>query len=160
MTRSLFQSLVWSAGLALCGPALADGAGPCGITTHVRADGTVELSNTGSTTACDVPAGPAAADARARGATDARVPPAAAAAVALPAAAPAAPADSPQPPAGDGTKDPRESYRDAMLQGAPGTSAANPAVSRRYKMMNKETYQATVLGGAAPGSPAGATPSQ
>jgi hypothetical protein len=43
-------------------------------------------------------------------------------------------------------KDPREQYRDNMLQGTEGTTAENPAVSRRYKMMDRETYRATVLG--------------
>jgi hypothetical protein len=46
----------------------------------------------------------------------------------------------------DAPKDPREQYRDSMLQGAEGTTAANPSVSRRYKMMDRETYRATVLG--------------
>jgi hypothetical protein len=39
-----------------------------------------------------------------------------------------------------------------MMQGAPGTTAGNPAVSRRYKMMDRETYRTTVLG-ATPESP-------
>jgi hypothetical protein len=47
-------------------------------------------------------------------------------------------------------KDPREQYRDAMLQGAEGTTGANPAVSRRYKMMDRETYNATVRDASAP----------
>jgi hypothetical protein len=43
----------------------------------------------------------------------------------------------------------REQYRDRMLGGttagaAPATTA-NPAISRRYKMMDKETYRNTVV---------------
>ena len=57
-------------------------------------------------------------------------------------------------------KDPREKYRDDMLSGAPDATAANPAVSRRYKMMDKATYQEKVLNGAAPASDAGAGGSQ
>jgi hypothetical protein len=48
--------------------------------------------------------------------------------------------------AAEAQKDPREQYRDIMLQGTEGTTAENPAVSRRYKMMDRETYRATVLG--------------
>ena len=39
-----------------------------------------------------------------------------------------------------------EAYRDKMVQGDERTTASNPAVNRRYKMMDRDTYRATVLG--------------
>jgi len=168
MKRQVLHPLLCSAGLLLGGAALAGESAPCGITTNVRADGTVELSNTGSTARCDapapVPAGkPAAAPA---GASAAALPadksPAADAKAAGGAAGQGAAASAGQaadaaPAPADPPKDPRQQYRDAMLEGAPGTTAANPSVSRRYKMMNKDTYQATILGGA-PQEPATVPP--
>lgn len=147
MKRSMLNSLLWAAALTLGGAALADGPGPCGITTTVRADGTVELSNTGTTVRCDAPASgtPGSPSSNATGSTSGA------------SAAPAADARSAQ---ADPPKDPRQQYRDWMLQGAEGTTAANPSVSRRYKMMDKQTYQATVLGGAPQGPQTGTAPSQ
>lgn len=154
MNRKLAVSLTCSAALLCAGTAHAAGADPCAIDTNVRKDGTVELSNIGHATKCEVapaPRTPAAAP----------VPATPPAPVAAPASASPVAVDSGRtndaatasdaataPPADQ--KDPRQSYRDAMLAGAPGTTGANPAVSRRYKMMDKATYQATVLGGAAP----------
>jgi len=154
MRRSILNSLFWAAALTLGAAALADGPGPCGITTTVRADGTVELSNTGTTVKCDTPV---SLPGSTRGSTPGSPSSNASGSASGPSAAPATGAQSAQaePP-----RDPRQQYRDAMLQGAEGTTAANPSVSRRYKMMNKETYQAAVLGGAPQGSQGGTAPSQ
>ena len=160
MNRKLAVSLMCSAGLLCAATAHAEGADPCAIDTKVRADGTVELSNIGHTTKCEVAPAPHAT-------TPAAPPaPAAAPASASPVAVDtgkesvaAAAADAATTPPAD-QKDPRENYREAMLAGAPGTTAANPAVSRRYKMMDKATYQATVLGGSPPGQDAGGAGSQ
>jgi hypothetical protein len=173
MKRSLLNSLLIAAGLALGGAALADGTGPCAIATNVRADGTVELSNTGNAAKCDAPPAAPVITPGGTQANTAGSAPAGRLDTAVGGAPGNAPAGAPDPsaPSADAqsaragqAKDPRESYRDAMLQGLPGTTAANPAVSRRYKMMNKETYQATGLDGGAQGSPAGsqaaAEPSQ
>jgi len=166
MKRNVLHSLLCSAGLALCGAALAGDPALCGITTNVRADGTVELSNTGNAAKCEAPAPgtatkpaappaspPAAAAPGKPAGTDARPTDTAAVQPVSPSTAPAADAAPADPP-----KDPRQQYRDAMLEGAPGTTAANPSVSRRYKMMSKDAYQATVLGGTLQG-PAAPTPS-
>jgi hypothetical protein len=161
MKRSILNSLLWAAGLTLAAAAQADGSGPCGIATTVRADGTVELSNTAATARCDTPAStpvsapatPVGAPVSAPSSPSSRAP----SSSSDPYAAPAADAQSTQ---ADPPMDPRQQYRDSMLQGAEGTTAANPSVSRRYKMMSKETYQATVLGGAPQGSQAGTAPSQ
>jgi hypothetical protein len=154
MKRSILNSLLWAAAAALTfgGAALADGPGPCGITTTVRADGTVELSNTGTTVKCDTPV---SVPSSARGSTPGTPSHKASGSTSGPSAAPATDAQSAQ---ADPPTDPRQQYRDAMLQGAEGTTAANPSVSRRYKMMNKETYQATVLDGAPQGSQDGTAP--
>jgi hypothetical protein len=131
MKRNFRNIFLCSACLILSGAVQADTAGPCGIATDVSADGSVELSNTANTTPCDSPvkAAGSAADQT----------------------APTADAQSAQ---ADPPKDPREAYHDKMLQGVEGTTAANPSVSRRYKMMDKATYQATVPG-AAPQAPQG-----
>ena len=150
MNRKLAVSLLCCAGLLSAGAARAEGADPCAIDTIVRSDGTVELSNVGHATRCEVAPGsrtPAAAP----------LPPAAASPVAadtVKANAAATPADTASAPPAD-QRDPRASYRDAMLAGVPGTTGGNPAVSRRYKMMDKATYQATVLGGTPPAQDSG-----
>jgi hypothetical protein len=158
MNRNFQCTLLCLAALAIGGPALADGAGPCGISTNVRADGTVELSNTGNVAKCETPAAaprpPSGAASDAASAPAKAAPGAGAAAAASAANPPAPPLADARPAPSDQPKDPRETYRDAMLQGAAGTTAANPAVSRRYKMMDKATYQAAVLGGGSPGSQA------
>ncbi len=165
MNRNIRKPLLCLLGLALSGSALADGTTPCGISTNVLANGTVELSNTGSVVKCEPPAGAPGASSSApakpsSSASDA-APSSVSTAAPDPSPAPAADAQAAQT---DQSKDPRESYKEAMLQGAPGTTAANPAVSRRYKMMDKATYQATVLGGVNSGAPADApantTPAQ
>jgi len=153
MNHRLLLSLMCSTGLLFAGAARAEGADPCAIDTKVRADGTVELSNTGNTGKCDV--APAPRTAAVAAPVSAR-PAGSAASSASGTAAPADPAPAPQADA----KDPRETYRDNMLAGAPDTTAANPAVSRRYKMMDKATYQATVLSGGSQGSGAGGAGSQ
>jgi hypothetical protein len=52
-------------------------------------------------------------------------------------------------------KDPREQYRDKMMKEPEGQPlSATSAVSRRYKKMDKATYQATMLEPAAQTEPA------
>lgn len=147
MKRSILNSLLWAGALIFAGAARADGPGPCGITTTVRADGTVELSNTGTAVKCDMAVSQPSST---QGGPSSSTP-------GSTSGPPAADAQSAQ---ADPPTDPRQQYRDAMLQGAEGTTAANPSVSRRYKMMNKESYQATVLGGSLQGSQAGTAASQ
>jgi hypothetical protein len=157
MNRSLLHSLLWSAGMTFGATALAQGQGDCGVTSSVRADGSVLLSNTDNVVKCDPPGAKAPAAAPA---TPSKSPAPVADAPAAPAAAAPAAAASDANASSDGTdqaKDPRAQYRDAMLQAAPGTTGANPSVSRRYKMMDKETYQATVLGGVPPAAQTGST---
>jgi len=160
MNRKLVVLLLCSAGMLSAGAARADGADPCAIDTKVRADGMVELSNIGHSSKCEVaPASRAAAPAlppAPPAAPDAPKPLAAQSAPANPGVAPSDPATA--PPADQ--KDRRENYRDAVLAGAPGTAVGNPAVSRRYKMMDKATYQDKVLNGAAPQSDAASPGSQ
>jgi len=168
MNRTLVVSLMFSAGLLAAATARAEGTDPCAIDAKVGKDGAVELSNIGHTSKCDV--APAPHGAAPTAASAPAVPPAPVAATSAgtspvatdtakadPAVAP--PAESATPPAAD-AKDPRSNYRDAMIAGAPGTTGANPAVSRRYKMMDKATYQATVLGGTPPAQDSGATAPQ
>ena len=168
MNRNIRKPLLCLAALAVSGSALADGTAPCGISTNVLANGTVELSNTGSVAKCEppaatpasVPAATPSAPAKASSSANDAAPNNTATAAPEPSAPPAADSQA----ASDQAKDPRESYKEAMLQGAPGTTAANPAVSRRYKMMDKATYRATVLSGGSQGSqadsPASSTPAQ
>lgn len=125
-------------------------ANPCKIDSRLQKNGTVELSNTRNVGKCATPAAsPAGAKSAAAAAPAAPVAPAAP----PPQPVAAAPA-SPAPKDGTPPKDARERYRDAMVAGAPGTTAANPAVSRRYKMVDKQTYQANM---AATPSPAPST---
>jgi len=153
--------LLCSPGLLLSGAVLAGPADPCAIDTKVGTNGTVELSNVGHTAKCEVAGTTRAPNAAA---TQAAPAPAAAAAAsptaehrdASPAAGPSTAADAPS----SDQKDRRESYRDAVLTGEPGTTGSNPAVSRRYKMMDKATYQSKVLNGAAPASDPGAAAPQ
>jgi hypothetical protein len=55
-----------------------------------------------------------------------------------------------EPAAADAPKDPREQYRDKMLQAPEVATPATTNASRRYKMMDLATYRANVLGGTAP----------
>jgi len=168
MKHYLLNSLLCSAALLFAGAVLAEAPDPCAIETKVRDDGTVELSNIGHTRKCEVapaPRTPTQAAAPVPAAPPA--PPAPAAALGSVSAERAASSASVDAPPADTAsssqtdqKDRRESYRDAMVAGAPGTTAANPAVSRRYKMMDKATYQATVLGGTPPAQDSGATAPQ
>ena len=152
MKLALLNSLLCTSGLVLGGAALAEGPDPCAIDAAVRGDGTVELSNIGHTSKCEVAPAPRASTTASTPAPAAPPAPASAppAAVDSRSAKLAAPPTDPAaaPPADQ--KDRRESYHDNMLAGAPGTTAANPAVSRRYKMMDKATYQEKVLNGAPP----------
>jgi|GEM_PF-3861141 len=157
MNRNLRNPLLCLAGLALAGSAFADTVGPCSIASNVRPDGTVELSNTANVAKCDTPSSrsndsasaPAAAPSAPAKVTSSASEAAPVRAAVVPEAAPPPPADA-QSASSSPTADPREAYKNAMLEGAPGTTGANPAVARRYKMMDKATYQATVLNGATP----------
>jgi hypothetical protein len=100
-----------------------------GIVSNDAANGSVELSNISAT---DSP-------------ESAAVEPSAATAAATPTAE-SATAEAP--------KDPREQYRDQMLKEPEGPTSATSAVSRRYKKMDKATYQATMLDPAAQTAPA------
>jgi len=153
MNPSIRTPLMCLAAMALSGSALADAAAPCGIATNVLANGTVELSNTGTAVKCEPPAGTPSAPANAAAVSaPTKVAPSANEAAPDSSATPVADAQAAQ---ADTSKDPREVYKDAMIQGA-GTPAENPALSRRYKMMDKATYQATVLSGPNSGAPADA----
>jgi hypothetical protein len=95
-----------------------------GVYVTEGANGSVELSNT-STTDNQVPV------------------------VAAPDPVAATPSDV-QAVAADAPKDLREQYRDKMLKSDQAVAGATSNASRRYKMMDKATYQATVLGNQAP----------
>jgi hypothetical protein len=139
--RQIVKPLVVLLGLAFGSVALAaDAAG--GVYAKEGANGSVELSNIPSTDNQEpVVAAPAVATGSATGsATE-------------PAAA--APADA-QTGAAEPPKDPRQQLRDTVLQRDQGTSGATSNASRRYKMMDKATYQATVLGN----TPKPTTPAQ
>ncbi len=159
MKPGLLQLLLLSAGLMLGGAVLADAppaAGTCDISTHIADDGSVKLSNA-EDAKCEAPAGTTAAvpavtpEGTANGASDSKLRSTRASGRAPEANVDPSPADGSNGQS-DPPKDPREQYRDAMMQGNPGTTAANPAVSRRYKAMDKASYQAKVLGGVAPES--------
>ncbi len=127
MKRQILKPLVLLIGLAFGGVAMAADAPPVGgVYVTEGANGSVELSNT-STTDNQEPV------------------------VAAPAPDASAPADA-QTAAAEPPKDPREQVRDTVLQreqaaaAATGTTGATSNASRRYKMMDKATYQATVLG--------------
>jgi len=164
MRPHLLMTIIAIAGLSTSAGALAAGNAPCGVTTSVSADGVVELSNIENNEQCDAtPSVPAAAQNGAQNGAATGEP----ARGALPAAtgdAPASPAADAQSAQGDQAKDPRQNYRDSVLQGAPGTKAAYPSVSRRYKMIDKAAYQAANAGAAQQGAPsapaAGGAPGQ
>lgn len=167
MKSDLRSFLLFSTGLLLGSAALAAPPAPvpalaapapasCDVTMTTADDGSVKLSNSADPR-CDVPAAasapvPAGASGEvANGSPDEMVKSTRASGRPfqnIPVAA-SADAASGQPAP---QKDAREQYRDIMMQGNQGTTASNPAVSRRYKAMDKATYQATVLGGVAPGS--------
>ena len=161
MKQTLCNTLLGLSGLLLAGAVYAEGADPCGIDTSVRKDGTVELSNIEHAKKCEVTPAPRTAAAAPTPAPAATIAPATDA----PSTASISPADStvaaapadPSPATPGDQKDRRETYHDAMLAGEAGTTASNPSVSRRYKMMDKATYQAKVLNGAAPVDSGGST---
>lgn len=153
MRSKLITPLLLAAGMSLGGAAMAADPGPGGITTSVAPNGTVELSNVLATVksvpvAGGAPAAPAPVQPMPKQDTQ-PANPAATSAAASTASATTAP-NTQTAATDEPAKDPRQQYRDTMLQGAEGTTAANPSVARRYKMMDKETYRATVLGGASP----------
>jgi hypothetical protein len=146
MKRQIVSSLLLALGLAFAGGAVAaDAASTGGVVASENADGSVVLSNvplsdTAEATAPDTAAAPAAEPQNA-------AQPSATAQTQPAAEAPAA-AET-QTAAAEPARNPREQYRDQMLQGTPGTTAENPSISRRYKMMDRATYQTTVLGAGA-----------
>lgn len=133
---------------------------PCGVDSALRDDGVVELSNTTNVEKCAPVASQGAAPAASvtsstrPGATSVVVPTDALRSAGNSGVDSPAPAE-PGPAAnagtgGDGSAsqggDARaQQYRDRMLA-APSTAVAgsNPAVSRRYKMVTKEAYQAAL----------------
>jgi hypothetical protein len=68
-------------------------------------------------------------------------------------AAPAAPDVAAAPAADEAAKDPRELYRDKVLQDGAENTSATSAASRRYRMVDRATYQ-TNNPGTAPATPA------
>lgn len=125
MNRHTGKIAALSLGLTLCAPAgAADAGGADRVYTGVSESGTVEIGN---------------------------VPPDGAAATfyeGVPAAPPAAPAATakrqPAPVMDDQTRAVFQQYRDKMNQAEERTTAANPAVNRRYRMIDRETYRATL----------------
>jgi hypothetical protein len=101
------------------------------VYANEKADGTVELSNISATDNQEPVV--AAPDPAVTSATDAE-------------------AAATEPP-----KDPREQYRDRMLQTPEVATPATTNASRRYKMMDLATYRATVLGNTAPTPQGGAS---
>jgi hypothetical protein len=167
----IVNSFFLVAGLGCAGASLADPAAAGAITARTTPSGSVELSNlpsidnAGTVIVAPEPAAPASV----KPSTSKPALPAPAAAVApAPQAGNEPKPDSTQAAAPDAgaaassedrttssdasLKDPREQYRDNMLQGAQDKPAANPSASRRYKMMDKATYQGTVLGNTPPAS--------
>jgi hypothetical protein len=121
MKRQIVKPLVLLIGLAIGGAAMAADAPTAGGVYATDADnGSVELSNIAT--------------------TDNQEP-----VVAAPDPAAAAPADA-QAAGAEPPKDPREQYRENLIKSEQATAGATSNASRRYKMMDKATYQATVLG--------------
>ena len=145
--KSQFVSLLLIAlGLTFSGGATAaDATAKGGIFASEDADGGVVLSNIPSgdnqeaVVAAPDPTPPTAPEPRG--------------------AAPLQAATDPQAASADAPKDAREEYRDRLLQREEGKAVENTAVSRRYKMMDRETYRATVLG-ATPEAPTAPAKSQ
>jgi hypothetical protein len=125
--RRFVKPLLVAFGVAFSGLAMAADApaGASGVYATEGADGSVELSNL-SASGDQQPVVAAPAD-----------------------AGTAAPADA-QTSGGEPQKDPREQYRDNLIKSEQGTAGATSNASRRYKMMDKATYQATVLGNPPP----------
>jgi hypothetical protein len=155
--RKILNPLLLLLGLCFGGGVIAaDTTGKNSIQVQESADGSIELSNVSSPNdqetviAAPDPAAPAAADTQAPG--QVRAAPEAQAPDQGRAAADAQGAADTQATAADAPKDPRQEYRDRVLQPTDGPTAGNPAVSRRYKMMDRETYRASVVG-ASPAAP-------
>lgn len=122
MKRHLVKHLIVAFGLTFGGVAMAadPAAGASGVYATEGADGSVELSNI-STIGNQEPV------------------------VAAPDSAATVQADAPVA-AAEPPKDTREQYRDNLIKSEQGTAGATSNASRRYKMMDRATYQATVLG--------------
>jgi hypothetical protein len=139
----IFSPLVLLLGLSLSGMAAAAGpvapAAPGRVYSSESASGSIELSNISADESQEpVATAPAAAN------TDNSA-----------AAAPGA-----EPVAADEPKDPREQYRDKVLQAPDVATPATTNASRRYKMMDLATYRANVLGNTAPAPQGGASAPQ
>jgi hypothetical protein len=127
-------------GLSLSGMAAAAGpaapAAPGQVYSSESSSGSIELSNISADESQEpVATAPAAAN------TDDTA-----------TAAPGA-----EPLAADAPKDPREQYRDKVMQTPEVPTPATTNASRRYKMMDLATYRATVLGNTAPTPQGGAS---
>jgi type IV secretory pathway VirB10-like protein len=137
--QQAFNSCLVALGLTLgVAQVPAWAASAAAIVSTETVDGAVELSNISATDNPEPVAVEAPAEANASAA-----PPEAAKA---------------EPP-----KDPREQYRDKIMKDSEGPLSATSAVSRRYKMMDKSTYQSTMLEPAtktAPGPQEGGLPAQ
>jgi hypothetical protein len=157
MKWQFVSPLLLSVGLSCAGVArAADPATPVpvqsggGVYETTKPDGSIELTNLptseGQEPLIAAPAASATPDSSGAPAAGGAVP----ARRVAPAANVAAPGQA-DPALVDQPKDVREQYRDRMLSGpgaagAPAT-ASNPAVSRRYKMMDKEAYRAATAAG-------------
>jgi hypothetical protein len=134
----ILSPLVLLLGLCLSGVAVAAGppapAAPGQVFTNESDSGSIELSNIPADESQEpVATAPAAANA------DNSATPGA------------------EPVAADVPKDPREQYRDKVMQAPEVPTPATTNASRRYKMMDLATYRATVLGNSAPAPQGGAS---
>jgi hypothetical protein len=155
MKWQIVKSLLLAVSLSCAGVArAADPATPVpvqsggGVYETTNPDGSIELTNLPTTEGQEpLIAAPAASATPATSGA-----PAVGAVPAAPRGGPATSAPGQADPAvADQPKDVREQYRDRMLggpsaAGAPST-ASNPAISRRYKMMDKEAYRAATAAG-------------
>jgi hypothetical protein len=126
--------------LLLALASLSFGAGAAGAADGIyactHADGSVELTSTNAGPQCELMAASEAAESPARAPT--------ASATAASGAPSGSAKDKP-------AEDPRKLYRDAMVDAARKTDGAasvpyNPALSRRYLMVNKADYAKSVTG--------------
>jgi len=140
--KSQFIGLLLVAlGLTFSGGATAaDATGKAGIYASENADGGVVLSNIPSSD--NQEAVVAAPDPTPAVTAEPRGP------------APLQAATDSQAASADAPKDAREEYRDRLLQREESKAVENTSVSRRYKMMDRETYRTTVLGATPEAPPA------
>jgi hypothetical protein len=139
----IFSPFVLMLGLSLSGMAAAAGpvapAAPGSVYSSESASGSIELSNISADESQEpVATAPVAAS------TDNTT-----------TASPGA-----EPVTADAPMDPREQYRDKVLQAPEVATPGTTNASRRYKMMDLATYRATVLGNTAPAPQGGASAPQ